>query len=414
MEDTHSFPVDSSWIKKSIHWAEQQFPYVAYFDHNSLPYPHEGFEKILFAGNEAFGLDHLNSRHPPGDTVGILSYDLKNRFEKLQSLHPGIIDCPDSLFFCPTLKIKFKNSQAKIYHSEAPEIFEKISSFIIRFKTADAVNISPCTSHKDYIHNVRRIKQHIVEGDIYEMNYCIAFQGTYKSLDPVHLYWKLRETSPMPFSAFFKAEDKYVVGASPERFLKKKGADIIAQPIKGTIRRGHSIQEDARLRETLKNSEKERAENLMIVDLMRNDLSRISQTGKVKVEELFGVYSFKHISQMISTVSSTLQDRVDFGEIIAKTFPMGSMTGAPKIRCMELIEEYENFRRGWFSGSMGYISKDRDFDFNVVIRSIVLDTSIGRLYFAVGSAITFDADPAKEYRECLLKADPIFEVLSSI
>src|SRR5690606_22972863 len=235
---------------------------------------------------------------------------------------------------------------------------------------------------EEYIQNVKQIQNHIIEGDIYEMNYCMAFCASYSLLDPVHLYYKIREKSPMPFSALFKADEKYVVGASPERFLKKSGSKIIAQPMKGTIKRGHTPESDQKLKDRLQNSEKEKAENLMIVDLMRNDLSRISLTGKVKVEELFGIYSFAQVSQMISTVSSTLPSSTDFEEIIQKTFPMGSMTGAPKIRCMELIDQYENFRRGWFSGAMGYLSANQDFDYNVVIRSIVLDQNLGKLFFA--------------------------------
>ncbi len=411
MENSYSFTIDPNWVKNSLAWAEQTFPYVAYFDPNSLAYPYDGFEQTLFAGKDSFHLDQLKSRPPHEEKVGVLSYDLKNQFEKLQSKNPSLIDCPDSMFFTPILKIKFKNNKAEIYHSRAVEICEKINSFQQGPIARGTVIISPCTGRKEYIQNVKQIKNHIIEGDIYELNYCIAYHGTFKSMDPVHTYWQLREKSPMPFSAFFKADEKYIVGASPERFLKKSGCKIIAQPIKGTARRGHSPEADLHLRQQLQASEKEMAENLMIVDLMRNDLSRISETGKVKVEELYGIYSFKRISQMISTVSSTLKKSINFEEIIEKTFPMGSMTGAPKIKCMELIDRYENFRRGWFSGAVGYLLEEQNFDFNVVIRSIIIDKSKGELFFAVGSAITFDADPAQEYKECLLKAEPIFEVL---
>jgi para-aminobenzoate synthetase component 1 len=414
MDRMHIFQVDSDWIKKAVRWAEQHFPFMAYFDHNSLPYPHKGFDHILYAGKEAFTLDQLNLGHSHEDKVGILSYDLKNQFENLQSQHTPYIDCPDSLFFDPTLKILFQNQQAEILHPEASKIFEIISASSEDFPPAEGISIKPCTSQKEYIKNVFRIKEHILEGDIYEMNYCIAFKGIFKSMDPLGIFWNLKEKSPMPFSFFFKAKEKQIIGASPERFLKKTGTKIIAQPIKGTIKRGQSEEEDLFLRNILKNNEKERAENLMIVDLMRNDLSKISEIGQVKVEELFGIYPFKNITQMISTLSSTLKEPSNFGDIISKTFPMGSMTGAPKIKCMELIEKYENFRRGWFSGSMGYILKNGDFDFNVVIRSIILDRNTCRLYFAVGSAITYDADPEQEYQECLLKAKPILEVLSGI
>jgi para-aminobenzoate synthetase component 1 len=224
-------------------------------------------------------------------------------------------------------------------------------------------------------------------------------------------FFDLMGKSPMPFSAFFKAESRYLICASPERFLKKTGDKLIAQPIKGTIKRGKNELEDSLLKEKLLNSEKERAENLMIVDLMRNDLSRISQTGSVKVEELFGVYPFSRVHQMISTVVSSISQNKSLLDIIHATFPMGSMTGAPKIKCMELIDQYEDFKRGWFSGALGYIDETGNFDLCVVIRSIIFDKESGKGYFAVGSAITYDADAAYEYEECLLKASAIMEVL---
>lgn len=347
------------------------------------------------------------------DRVGILSYELKNRFERLQSTNEAIIDCPHSVFFLPTLKMLHSDKNVQIFHEQPERIFAEIDAFKVPFLTTKIDSIRPLTSRNEYLKNVEKIKEHIIDGDIYEMNYCLAFEVGLKTFNPVHTYLSLMKQSPMPFSVFFKAGNQYVVSASPERFLKKSGSRIIAQPIKGTIRRGDSAQEDEVLRQQLQHSEKERAENLMIVDLMRNDLARIATTGSVKVEELFGVYPFKRVSQMISTVSASLRPKLNFKDIVANTFPMGSMTGAPKIRCMELIDQYENFRRGWFSGSIGYISANGDFDFNVVIRSIIVDVSANKLFFAVGSAITYDADPAQEYEECLLKAMPIFDVLTA-
>jgi para-aminobenzoate synthetase component 1 len=259
---------------------------------------------------------------------------------------------------------------------------------------------------------VKAIQQHILEGDIYELNFCQAFRFEHQSWDPIVGFLDLMRVSLMPFSALYKANNLYLLASSPERFLKKSGSKLIAQPIKGTIRRGQTHSEDNSLRLQLLNSEKERAENLMIVDLMRNDLSKVSEIGSVQVEELFGVYPFPKVHQMISTVSSTVKNEVSFKEIIHATFPMGSMTGAPKIKCMELIERYENFKRGWFSGTLGVIEPGGDFDFNVIIRSIVFDKQLGKGYFAVGSAITYDADPASEYDECMLKASAILEVLT--
>lgn len=412
MEAGKTFPLDALWIKKLLAWADHSYPYMAYFDPNAIPYPHDGFEQIFFAGEKSYSLDQLQGIPDNQEKIGILGYELKNHFERLQSDNPGIIDCPESLFFLPSLKIKFSASYAEIFHASPSIIFDTICNFNLCDSRPTSVEITASTNQEEYIQKVQKIKEHITEGDIYEMNYCIAFHGSFSALNPVQVYFDLTEKSPMPFSSIFKAGTHYLVGASPERFLKKSGSTIIAQPIKGTSRRGDSHEEDLQLKLKLKNSEKEQAENLMIVDLMRNDLARISAPGKVKVEELFGIYGFKRIFQMISTVSSTLRESLSFEEIIAKTFPMGSMTGAPKIRCMELIEQYEDFKRGWFSGAVGYISSDGNFDFNVVIRSIVIDKASGKLFFAVGSAITFDADPIREYEECLLKAQPLFEVLT--
>lgn len=216
----------------------------------------------------------------------------------------------------------------------------------------------------------------------------------------------------MPFSALFKAKSQWIVSASPERYLKKNGGKIIAQPIKGTIKRGKSEPEDTANKEVLASSEKEQAENLMITDLMRNDLSKVSKTGTVEVKELFGIYPLPRVFQMISTVTSQLKEGVSFSDILHASFPMGSMTGAPKIRTMEIIDELESFKRGWFSGAFGVIEENGDFDFSVVIRSIIADLEVKKLYFGVGSAITYDADAAQEYDECSLKAQAILEVLS--
>ena len=407
------YTIDHLWIAKLLAWADQHFPYVAYFSPQAVPYPFGGFEQLFFAGYEACSFEQLEDLPPASEKIGLLAYDLKNQFEQLSSHNPPLLDTPDSVFFTPYLKIKISSDVVEIFHPVPQEFFSQINAFHHPVEDmASKIAITPLTSREEYLQTAERIKDHIIEGDIYEMNYCIAFQASFQRLNPIRIYLDLMKKSPMPFSAFFKAQHQYLIGASPERFIKKSGSLLIAQPIKGTIRRGISAEEDQALQSQLKNSEKERAENLMIVDLMRNDLSRVAETGTVKVEELFGIYPFKRVSQMISTVSATLRREIGFKEIVESTFPMGSMTGAPKIRCMELIEQYENFKRGWFSGSLGYIAPNGDFDFNVVIRSMVLDVSVGKLFFAVGSAITFDADPIQEYEECLLKAQPILDMLA--
>jgi para-aminobenzoate synthetase component 1 len=344
--------------------------------------------------------------------VGLVSFDYKNKIEILTSQNEVSIDLPDSVFLIPELKIEFDTDSTLIVSADYRISKEEIFSSPFVFSSNPVVQNLPITSKEKYISDVKAIKEHIRSGDVYELNYCIAFVFQEELWNPIIGYLDLLKVSSMPFSALLKSEDKYLISASPERFLKKMGEKIISQPIKGTIRRGKDVLEDSLLKDILINSEKERAENLMIVDLMRNDLSRISKTGSVQVEELFGIYTFPRVHQMISTVSAVLDEDIKFRDIIHATFPMGSMTGAPKIKCLELIEKYENFKRAWFSGTLGILLPNGDFDFNVIIRSIFFEKSSGKGYFGVGSAITFDADPEYEYEECLLKVSAIREILS--
>ena len=223
----------------------------------------------------------------------------------------------------------------------------------------------------------------------------------------------MNRLSPKPFACIQKFDDHYIISASPERFLKKNGQKVISQPIKGTRPRASTIEKDEALKKELRNSEKEIAENMMIVDLVRNDLARTAKTGSVKVEEIFGIYSFEQVHQMISTITAEVRDDTHFIDVIKNAFPMGSMTGAPKVKVMELIEKYENTKRGAFSGASGYIKPNGDFDFNVLIRSLFLNKSTETYSFQVGSAITYDSDPLDEYEECLVKAKAIFDLLKS-
>ena len=231
------------------------------------------------------------------------------------------------------------------------------------------------------------------------------------TIEPLPLYLALSQASPTPFSGYLKFNYSYLLCASPERFLKKTGATIVSQPIKGTIKRGKSTEEDEKLRHQLRHDEKELAENMMIVDLVRNDLSRSCATGSVIVEEMFGIYGFRQVWQMISTITGTIKPVNDLEDVLLGAFPMGSMTGAPKISAMQLIEELETTKRGLYSGSFGYITPDQDCDFNVVIRSIQYNAAQKYLSFMVGSAITYDSDPEREYEECLLKAQAMMKVL---
>ena len=242
------------------------------------------------------------------------------------------------------------------------------------------------------------------------MNYCQEFYKENISLSTQNLFIELNNLTKSPFATFLNIENFTIIGTSPERYMLKQENNIISQPIKGTSKRVSDKNEDNELKQNLSNSAKDTSENIMIVDLVRNDLSVTAKEGSVKVDKLCGVYTFSHVHQMISTISSKLKDNKKFVDVIATTFPMGSMTGAPKIKAMELIEEYEETKRGVYSGSVGYINPKGDFDFNVIIRSLLYDSQKKYLSLSVGGAIVSKSEAIKEYEECLIKAKPIFDI----
>lgn len=400
-------------LRKLLSWLDARFPYFFFSPKSNIHYPNGVFPSKILAGTTTVSWERFEQSASRHEIVGVVAYDYKNRVESLSSENIPIVDCPELIFWEAALSIEWGENSLIFCHSNAGVLAREFEVFSDSLPTANPqVEVIALESKEYYIQKVKAIQGHIEEGDIYEMNFCQAFQFDHKGWDPISGFLDLMNVSPMPFSAVFKARNHYLISASPERFLKRRADKLIAQPIKGTIRRGQTAVEDDLMRQQLLHSEKERAENLMIVDLMRNDLSKVSKVGTVDVEELFGVHPFPKVHQMISTVSSTLKEQISLKEIFHATFPMGSMTGAPKIKCMELIERYENFRRGWFSGTLGVVAPNGDFDFNVIIRSIVFDKAIGKGYFAVGSAITYDADPDYEYAECQLKASAILEVLT--
>ena len=357
-----------------------------------------------------------------GWLFGHLGYNLKDQIEGLSSAHADKIRFPDIFFFEPEIMVRLSDNKMEIEAEnkvEAERIFFEVmdAGHEIR-KEEHSIQINQRVSKEEYIDTIERLKKHILRGDCYEINYCMEFFAENAVIDPLPVYQRLSSTSPNPFSALYKLDDKWLICASPERFLKKEGNKILSQPIKGTSSRFlKDEKKDKKSRDELFESEKDRSENVMVVDLVRNDLARVCKEGTVKVDELFGIYSFPQVHQMISTVSGELKDDMTFAEIIKATFPMGSMTGAPKRKVMELIEKYEKSRRGIFSGAVGYLTPfphstklrggrgEVNFDFNVVIRSIMYNASEKYLSFMAGSGITFYSDAEKEYEECLLKAE---------
>ncbi len=339
---------------------------------------------------------------------GHVAYDVKNQIENLQSSNPDYVCFPDFYFFVPEIVFILTESELRIGvfdSAPAQKIFDEIISLVPAENSRYSSPLLKARfSKKEYIDTVQKLQQHILRGDCYEINFCQEFYSDQSVIDPLLVYKKLSTLSPNPFSAFYKNEDKFLMCASPERFIKKKKNAIISQPIKGTANRiKNDVEADEKRKDDLMHNDKELSENIMIVDLVRNDLAKICRQGSVSVKEFLKVYSFPQVHQMISTVAGTLKNNISLSDIFYAMFPMGSMTGAPKKKVMELIEKYEKTRRGLFSGTVGYINPDGDFDFNVVIRSVLYNQSNSYVSIQAGSAITFKSDAENEYEECLLK-----------
>ena len=325
-------------------------------------------------------------------------------------------DFPKGYFFSPETIVRFiPNQKVEIesIHS-VDEVFDSIqNSFPIEEKNTRNISFTALENKESYIRKVEHLKRHINRGDIYQINYCIEFEALDSIINPINVYHKLNTQSPMPFSGLLKFNNQYIICASLERYLKRIGQLIISQPMKGTAPRDNNPVIDHANKIALQNSVKECAENTMIVDLVRNDLSRFCKSGTVKVEKLHEIYSFHPVHQMVTTVTGTIEEDVESDITIQKSFPMGSMTGAPKISAMQLIEEFENNSRSAFSGALGFIEPNRNFDFNVLIRSIFYNAETQKITYNVGSGITSASDSEKEYEECMLKASIIQKVLSN-
>lgn len=413
-----------------LNWAAR-FNICCLLDNNYYPSSYHQYEAILGAdavdtlqmpAGQAFDA-LLQFHHSRKDWLfGHLAYDLKNEVvPSLHSQNPDGTGFPDLFFFRPRIVMLLEKEAVGIGMLNASE--EEAHAVLQECLSMPATIADPAPpvaqplqarlDHDAYIAAVKSLQQHILRGDCYEVNFCRENFITGANVYPPALYTRLSALSPAPFAAFYRLDDKYMVCSSPERFLQKKGSHVISQPIKGTSRKDADPAVNEALKQALLHNAKERAENVMVVDLVRNDLSHAAVRGSVRVSELFGIYSFAQVHHMISTVEATLPAGQPFTEVIRHAFPMGSMTGAPKKRVMELIESHEKSRRGLYSGAVGYITPEGDFDFNVVIRSILYNATRQYLSFQTGSAITFYSDPEKEWEECLLKAAALRKVLSA-
>ncbi len=320
-----------------------------------------------------------------------ISYDLKNNIESLTSKNKDLINFPIIKCIVPKKILRTKDFKNLTNTKNKP------------------IGFRPEINKKKYLSIVNNIKNHIQKGDIYETNFCYNWLANHEIKNPYSIYQKLENLTKAPFKLYANLDTHTIISASPERFIKKTGNKLISQPIKGTSKRHVDPKIDKILIENLKNNTKERTENIMIVDLVRNDMSRIASKESVSVDELCQVYTFENIHQMISSISCKINNTVSFSEILKAMFPMGSMTGVPKIRAMELMDKYEQTKRGLYSGAIGLIHPNGDFDFNVVIRTLIYNKINNYLSFSVGSAITINSEAEKEYEETLVKAEAIFK-----
>ena len=403
---------------KLLSWS-QQFQQIAYFDSNNYPLNYTNFDAVLaihahkeIESNYTDGFKKLKDfKNNTKDYIfGYLSYDLKNDTEDLTSDNFDGLLFPDLYFFQPKKLFLIKKNELEVQylkefeHEIETDLANIFNQNLTMVKVENDIKIHKRITKKEYINKLAIILEHIHRGDIYEVNFCQEFYSENAVIDPLEVYSHLNEISKPPFASFVKIKDKFLLSASPERFVTKQNNKIISEPIKGTAKRLVNKKADKGLAHALGLDEKERSENVMIVDLVRNDLSKTAIKGSVTVEELCKVYTFDQVHQLISTVTSLIDEKTDSIDVIKSIFPMGSMTGAPKISAMQIIEAHESAKRGVYSGAVGYFTPTDDFDFSVVIRSILYNRTKKYLSYSVGGAITSKSDPEKEYQECLLKA----------
>jgi len=405
--------------QKALNWANQ-FEVCCLLDSNQYKDIYSSYDFIIAAdvtaelvAENGNSFDQLKEFYQKNGQwlFGFLSYDLKNEIENLGSDNIDFLNFPELYFFSPKYLIAYKNEKPEVLIGDDSVLMDIENYKIVPYGKNAKINIQPRLSKSDYLSKIQALKQHIAKGDVYEINFCQEFFAEQAQINPIETFQLLNQLSPTPFSGYFKIHGHYILSATPERYLAKRGRKLLSQPIKGTAKRSKDPMEDQHIKQALKEDIKEQTENVMIVDLVRNDLTKCAEKGTVKVDELFGIYSFPQVHQMISTISCTIRPEIDFIDAIKETFPMGSMTGAPKVKAMQLIEQYEETKRGVYSGAFGYISPNEDFDFNVVIRSILYHSKTKYLSFQVGGAITFQSDAVLEYEECMLKASAIFKVL---
>ncbi|WP_312792472.1 anthranilate synthase component I family protein [Sphingobacterium sp.] len=409
--------------QKALHWSGQ-FDEISFFNSNGMSDQWGRFESVLAVKalfslrankNVLVQLEQFLESHPAQFIPGFLSYDIKNEIEELQTTGKDHLEFPEAFFFVPAITVRLAKDKVYIEAEDPLKIYQAISDTEIPpAKTAISVQMQSRWTRSEYIKAFENTQAHIQRGDIYEVNLCQEFFAEDADISPVEVYHRLNAVSPTPFSSFFKVGHHFIISASPERFLAKRNGKLISQPIKGTARRGANSVEDKQIVADMLQSQKEIAENVMIVDLVRNDLTRSALPGTVEATHLFEIQSFEQVHQMISTITCLQDPQISNVGVFKNTFPAGSMTGAPKIAAMQICDQIEACKRSIYAGSIGYFDTIRDeFDFNVVIRSLLYNKEKQYLSLHTGGAITNQASAEQEYQECLLKASAVFKALDT-
>ncbi|RRJ91272.1 anthranilate synthase component I family protein [Paenimyroides tangerinum] len=414
-------------FKQKVLQFSQQFREVIYLESNNYKDKYSTFDAVFafdaFTSlqTDAFnGFEKLKEYQTDSNDwlFGYLTYDLKNDVEDISSSNFDGLEFPELFFFQPKKIITIKDNCVEFNYlnfcnDELDSDFKEINEITLSDDLSNnQIQIKERISKESYLSKVEKVKEHIQRGDIYEANFCMEFFAEDVTINPTEIFENLNAISHPPFASFLKNNQHFMMSASPERYIKKVGAKVVSQPIKGTAKRGETEEQDSLNIENLRTNPKERSENIMIVDLVRNDLSKTATKGSVEVEELCQIYTFEQVHQMISTIISEVPEKINPIDVLRTTFPMGSMTGAPKLSAMQIIEKLEETKRGLYSGAVGYFTPNNDFDFNVVIRSILYNKLNKYVSFSVGSAITSEAIPENEYQECILKAKAMKKVLN--
>lgn len=420
-------PSDLRAVKdKMLSWASR-FSISLFLDSNGYADKYGSYECLLGVGavhhvldDDAKAFATIQQAHDERKDwlFGHLCYDLKNVLEPhLASGHEAMHHWPVMEFFIPEV-VCIIERESSVLRVEALQgdplviIREILNEALVTPDALPKVSFTSRFSKEEYKRRIAALKEHIRDGDCYEINFCNEAFAERVTLYAPEVFKTLNEASPAPFAAYYHNSSRHLMCASPERFITKQGNIVRSQPIKGTAPRSTEASEDQKLKDDLRNNEKEQAENIMIVDLVRNDLSRSCELGSIHVDELFGIYSFPRVHQMISTVSGRIRSDTPLTDAIRYAFPMGSMTGAPKHKVMQLIEHYEAARRELFSGSVGYITPDGNFDFNVVIRSLFYNADTQYLSYQTGGAITWGSQPESEWEELRLKAQAMERIFA--